>query len=112
MTFAAGGVEPEPGSRTSPNEDLDKVLGSGSREAGGWLHFGRATNAVLTEAGAEFVAQATPGHLEAARSQLLGALTEEQLQQLAAISGALVDALDPQRRPSDACASIVQAASS
>lgn len=72
---------------------------------------GRATNAVLTETGAEFVAQATPGHLEAARSQLLGALTAEQIRQLAAIARTLVDSLDPERRPSDVCASIVEVAS-
>ena len=72
---------------------------------------GRATNAVLTEAGAAVVAEAAPGHLETVRERILGALRPEQVEQLADISAALVGAIDPTRRPSDACASIVEAVS-
>ena len=71
---------------------------------------GRATNAVLTEAGAAVVAEAAPGHLETVRDRILGALRPEQVDQLADISAALVGAIDPLRRPSDACASIVASA--
>jgi len=71
---------------------------------------GRATNAVLTEAGAAVVAEAAPGHLETVRDRILGALRPEQVDQLADISAALVGAIDPARRPSDACASIVAGA--
>lgn len=71
---------------------------------------GRATNAVLTEQGADFVRDASPGHLDTVRSTLLGALTAEQVEQLAAISTTLVGAIDPSRRPSDSCQSIVDAA--
>jgi DNA-binding MarR family transcriptional regulator len=68
---------------------------------------GRATNAVLTDAGATMVAEAAPGHLETVRDRILGALRPEQIDQLAEISAALVGAIDPARRPSDACAHIV-----
>ncbi|WP_085368336.1 MarR family winged helix-turn-helix transcriptional regulator [Leifsonia sp. NCR5] len=71
---------------------------------------GRATNAVLTPAGEDFVRDASPGHLDTVRSTLLGALTADQVEQLAAISTTLVTAIDPSRRPSDSCASIVEAA--
>ncbi|OJX80362.1 MarR family transcriptional regulator [Leifsonia sp. 71-9] len=72
---------------------------------------GRATNAVLTDAGAEFVATAAPGHLDTVRSRVLAALTPEQVEQLAEISSSIVGAIDPARRPSDACESIVAATS-
>lgn len=72
---------------------------------------GRATNAVLTDSGEKLVATAAPGHLEAVRDRLLTALTADQVAQLAEISGTLLAAIDPARRPSDACASIVEAAS-
>ncbi|WP_434315567.1 MarR family winged helix-turn-helix transcriptional regulator [Leifsonia sp. P73] len=71
---------------------------------------GRATNAVLTDAGIAMVADAAPGHLETVRDRILGALRPEQVEQLADISAALVGAIDPARRPSDACAVIVEAA--
>lgn len=73
---------------------------------------GRATNAVLTAAGAELVAAAAPGHLEIIREKLLGSLTPAQLAQLAEISAALIDSIDPARRPSDVCASVVQSTAS
>lgn len=73
---------------------------------------GRATNAVLTPSGAELVANAAPGHLDGVREKLLGALTAEQVAQLAEISAALTGSIDPSRRPSDACESIVQSAES
>ena len=68
---------------------------------------GRATNAVLTDEGAEFVANAAPGHLETVRRQILGSLSPEQVDQLADITSTLVGTIDPARRPSDACASVV-----
>lgn len=72
---------------------------------------GRATNAVLTEAGERLVATAAPGHLEAVRDRLLAALTADQVAQLGEISTALLSAIDPARRASDTCAPIVEAAS-
>lgn len=72
---------------------------------------GRATNAVLTDAGVELVETAAPGHVEAVRDRLLAALTADQVTQLGEISTALVGAIDPARRPSDTCASIVGAPS-
>ena len=71
---------------------------------------GRATNAVLTDAGAQLVGASAPGHLETVRDQLLAALTPGQVAQLAEISEALVGAIDPARRPSDACETVVDAA--
>lgn len=71
---------------------------------------GRATNAVLTDAGAAMVEEAAPGHLETVRDRILAALRPEQVEQLAEISAALIGAIDPARRPSDACAAIVDTA--
>lgn len=73
---------------------------------------GRATNAVLTDAGAEFVLNATPGHLEKVRERLLGSLSREQVDQLAEISATLIASIDPSRRPSDVCETVVAAAAS
>lgn len=46
----------------------------------------RATNARLTDAGAAALDAASPGHLATARSLVLGGLTPEQLDSLAAIT--------------------------
>jgi len=73
---------------------------------------GRATNAVLTPRGAELVAGAAPGHLELIRERILGALTSDQVRDLAEISAALIDTIDPARRPSDVCESVVRSAGS
>jgi DNA-binding MarR family transcriptional regulator len=55
----------------------------------------RATNARLTDAGWQLVRQAAPGHLEAVRSSVVDALTPEQLEQLKAISDAILERVDP-----------------
>lgn len=58
----------------------------------------RATNATVTEAGLQLIADAAPGHVETVRSQVLDALTPEQLQQLYSIAGAVLARLDPDER--------------
>ncbi|WP_448809048.1 MarR family winged helix-turn-helix transcriptional regulator [Agromyces bauzanensis] len=58
----------------------------------------RATNATLTEAGLELLADAAPGHVETVRANVLDALSPEQLQQLYAIAGAVLARLDPDER--------------
>ncbi|MCV2394504.1 MarR family transcriptional regulator [Actinotalea sp. M2MS4P-6] len=55
----------------------------------------RATNAVLTEAGWATVVAAAPGHVENVRETVLDALTDEQVDQLSAIAGAILTRLDP-----------------
>ncbi|WP_434062036.1 MarR family winged helix-turn-helix transcriptional regulator [Actinotalea lenta] len=56
---------------------------------------GRATNAVLTEAGWRAVEAAAPGHVEQVRRTVLDALEPQQVDQLRAIAGAILDRLDP-----------------
>lgn len=73
---------------------------------------GRATNAVLTASGAELLANSGPGQLELVRERLLGSLTPAQVEQLAEISATLIGSIDPARRPSDVCESVVHAAES
>jgi DNA-binding MarR family transcriptional regulator len=68
---------------------------------------GRATNVVLTEQGASYVTDAAPGHLATVRSTVMDALTPEQIAQLAQISVAVVNAIDPAHKLSDVCESIV-----
>lgn len=58
----------------------------------------RATNATITEAGLDLLADAAPGHVETVRANVLDALTPEQLQQLYAIAGAVLARLDPDER--------------
>ena len=55
----------------------------------------RATNARLTEAGWAKVQHAAPGHVATVRHNVIDALTDEQLDQLAAIGDALLARLDP-----------------
>ncbi|SEO83911.1 MarR family winged helix-turn-helix transcriptional regulator [Trujillonella endophytica] len=55
----------------------------------------RATNAGLTEAGWRKVREAAPGHVVTVREHVLDALTDEQVDQLAAITDALLARLDP-----------------
>lgn len=59
---------------------------------------GRATNAVLTDAGFAALDAAAPGHVATVRSFVVDALTREQLDQLRAIGDALLDRLDPEQR--------------
>jgi DNA-binding MarR family transcriptional regulator len=58
----------------------------------------RATNATVTEAGMQLIADAAPGHVETVRTQVLDALTPDQLQQLYSIAGAVLARLDPDER--------------
>jgi DNA-binding MarR family transcriptional regulator len=58
----------------------------------------RATNATVTEAGLQLIADAAPGHVETVRAQVLDALTPDQLQQLYSIAGAVLARLDPDQR--------------
>jgi DNA-binding MarR family transcriptional regulator len=56
---------------------------------------GRATNARLTAAGWELVKAAAPGHVANVREHVIDALSEEQVGQLAEITAAILDRLDP-----------------
>lgn len=60
----------------------------------------RATNASLTDEGAALLAEAAPGHVDAARAYVLDALDPEQLRQLYDIAGAVLARLDPEERMS------------
>src|SRR3954467_6265919 len=55
----------------------------------------RATNARLTAAGWAQVRAAAPGHVANVRQHVIDALTDEQIDQLATISDALLARLDP-----------------
>ncbi len=68
---------------------------------------GRATNVVLTEQGVQYVEDAAPGHLATVRATVMDSLTPEQIAQLAEISVAVVNAIDPAHKLSDVCESIV-----
>jgi DNA-binding MarR family transcriptional regulator len=59
---------------------------------------GRATNAVLTEAGEEAYLQTRPLYEGAVRDMVLSNLDAESVGQLAAISFSVLTALDPDRR--------------
>ena len=58
----------------------------------------RATNATITEAGLQLIAEAAPGHVDTVRATVLDALTPEQLEQLYVIAGAVLARLDPEQR--------------
>lgn len=58
----------------------------------------RATNARLTDAGIALFAEAGPGHAENVRALVTDALSPEQLEQLYAIGGTLLERLDPEGR--------------
>jgi DNA-binding MarR family transcriptional regulator len=55
----------------------------------------RATNARLTEAGWAKVQGAAPGHVATVRHHVIDPLTDEQIDQLAAIGDAILARLDP-----------------
>ena len=55
----------------------------------------RATNARLTDGGWAKVQQAAPGHVDTVRRLVVDALTDEQIDQLAAIGDAVLARLDP-----------------
>lgn len=56
---------------------------------------GRATNARLTSTGWREVRQTAPGHVANVRQHVIDALTPEQLSQLAEITDAVLQRLDP-----------------
>ncbi len=58
----------------------------------------RATNATITDAGLDLISAAAPGHVETVRTNVLDALTPEQLEQLYEIAGAVLTRLDPDER--------------
>lgn len=58
----------------------------------------RATNATITEAGMQLIADAAPGHVATVRETVLDVLTPDQLEQLYAIAGAVLTRLDPDMR--------------
>ena len=58
----------------------------------------RATNATITDAGMELIADAAPGHVETVRANVLDAFSPEQLAQLYEIAGAVLTRLDPEQR--------------
>jgi DNA-binding MarR family transcriptional regulator len=58
----------------------------------------RATNATITQAGLDLLASAAPGHVDTVRSNVLDALSPEQLEQLYQIAGAVLTRLDPDER--------------
>jgi DNA-binding MarR family transcriptional regulator len=55
----------------------------------------RATNALLTDTGWAALVDAAPGHVGFVRRHVIDALTTEQVEQLAAISDAVLGRLDP-----------------
>ena len=59
---------------------------------------GRATNVTLTGEGHALLVSAAPGHVSQVRESFLDALTPEQLTQLDAISDAILDRIDPEKK--------------
>lgn len=59
---------------------------------------GRATDARLTETGWDKVRQAAPGHVATVRKNVIDALADEQVEQLAEICDAILAKLDPVRK--------------
>ncbi|WP_298886604.1 MarR family transcriptional regulator [uncultured Serinicoccus sp.] len=57
----------------------------------------RATNASLTDAGWGVVQAAAPGHAAAVRGAVIDALTTTQIDQLTAITSAILERIDPDR---------------
>jgi DNA-binding MarR family transcriptional regulator len=57
---------------------------------------GRATNARLTEAGWDKVRDSAPGHVAHVRSQVIDALDDAQVRQLAEIAEAILSRIDPE----------------
>jgi DNA-binding MarR family transcriptional regulator len=56
---------------------------------------GRATNALLTEAGWAKVVETAPGHVANVRRQVIDALSAEQVAQLTEIADAILTRIDP-----------------
>ncbi len=77
---------------------LTRLEGEGFIARSPVLEDRRATNVTLTDAGWDKVVQAAPGHVGNVRSLVLDALSAEQIEQLGAISAALLTRLDPDGR--------------
>ena len=58
----------------------------------------RATNAHLTDAGWDKVVATAPGHVATVRDHVIDALTDEQVAQLDAIAGQILERVDPEDR--------------
>jgi DNA-binding MarR family transcriptional regulator len=73
----------------------------------GWVHrstcphSGRVTLATLTDAGMAVVVESAPQHVEAVRALVIDPLDPSQLEQLATISGRLLDNIESGQAPSD-----------
>jgi DNA-binding MarR family transcriptional regulator len=77
---------------------LTRLEGEGFIARSPVLEDRRATNVTLTDVGWDKVVQAAPGHVGNVRSLVLDALSAEQVEQLGAISAALLTRLDPDGR--------------
>jgi DNA-binding MarR family transcriptional regulator len=56
---------------------------------------GRATNARLTDTGWDKIVATAPGHVQNVRANVIDTLTRDQVHQLSAIAGAILDQVDP-----------------
>lgn len=76
---------------------IDRLVAQGLVERRPCPSDGRATNAVLTDAGWAKIRQAAPGHVETVRRYAIDPLTVEQIHQLAGIAERMLAELDPDR---------------
>jgi DNA-binding MarR family transcriptional regulator len=74
---------------------IDRLEGRGLVERFPCPEDRRATNARLTDAGWAKVQEAAPGHVANVRHHVIDALSDEQIDQLAAIGDAVLGRLDP-----------------
>ncbi|MFD2091491.1 MarR family winged helix-turn-helix transcriptional regulator [Blastococcus deserti] len=74
---------------------VDRLEGRGLVERFPCPEDRRATNARLTAAGWRKVQEAAPGHVANVRQHVMDALSDEQVDQLAAIGDAILSRLDP-----------------
>jgi DNA-binding MarR family transcriptional regulator len=74
---------------------VSRLEGRGLVERSPYPADGRATNARLTEAGWAKLQEAAPGHVANVRHHVIDALSDEQIDQLAAIGDAILARLDP-----------------
>lgn len=77
---------------------VDRLEGRGLVERYPCPEDRRATNARLTAAGWAKVQEAAPGHVANVRHHVIDALSDEQIDQLAAIGDAILGRLDPSGR--------------
>ncbi len=77
---------------------MDRLEAQGYVERQACPGDGRATNAVLTEAGWVKVRQAAPGHVATVRRYAIDVLSPDQIHQLAEIADRMLAELDPEHR--------------